>query len=111
SLEAYRQDLFEEFNKDKNKYLNMPKGVYTGFSGEQEICKEDGIIALLGYPTRPPKEKNHKYQLFDLIYINKNGEKVLLNQKEVLDALSHHRNKNRYVPEEVDRGEEAAITE
>lgn len=32
SLESYRQDLLEEFNKDKAKYLKMPKGIYTGFN-------------------------------------------------------------------------------
>ena len=111
SLESYRQDLFEEFNKDKSKYLNMPKGVYTGFSGVKEICKEDGIIALLGYPAQTSNKKDHKYQLFDLVYINKKGENVLLNQKEVLDALSHHKNKPRFVPEDIDRGEEPAIIE
>lgn len=31
SLERYRQDLLAEFNRDKDKYRQMPKGVYTGF--------------------------------------------------------------------------------
>lgn len=111
SLEAFRQDLFEEFNKDKSKYLEMPKGVYTGFTAEKEICKEDGIIALLGYPSKPPKKKEHRYQFLDLIYIDKYGQNVLLNQKEVLNALSQHKNKNRFVPEGIDKGEESAINE
>jgi SNF2 family DNA or RNA helicase len=29
SLERYRQDLLAEFNRDKDKYRQMPKGVYT----------------------------------------------------------------------------------
>jgi len=33
----------------------------------------------------------------------------LLNQKEVLDALAKHKYKSRFVPPEVDRGEEEAI--
>jgi len=33
----------------------------------------------------------------------------LLNQKEVLDALAKHKERDRFVPEAVDRGEEFAI--
>lgn len=111
SLEKYRQDLLEEFNRDKAKYQLMPKAVYTGFKGDTVVCKKDGIIALLGYPSKPEKKKDHIYKVFDLIYIDKKGELVLLNQKEVLDALTYHKDKNRYVPNAIDNGEEPAIKE
>lgn len=111
SLERYRQDLLEEFNKNKNKYLRMPKGVYTGFNADKNICKQTGIIALLGYPARPAKNPDYEYQLFDLIYINMQGKAVLLNQKEILDALTAHKDKNRVVPDSVDKGREDAITD
>lgn len=111
SLERYRQDLLEEFNKDKAKYLRMPKGVYTGFKAEKSICNENGLIALLGYPSKPSKVLNHEYKLFDLIYIDKKGKQVLLNQKEVLDALTHHKDNDRFVPESIDKGDEIAIQE
>lgn len=111
SLERYRQDLLEEFNRDKAKYIRMPKGIYTGFRADKEICSEKGLIALLGYPTKPSKAINHEYKVFDLVYINMKGELVLLNQKDVLDALTHHKNKDRFVPDAVDKGEENAIKE
>ncbi len=118
SLERYRQDLLEEFNRDKAKYQKMPKGVYTGFEscgthleGNREVCNSNGIIALLGYPAKPPKSLEHQYQLFDLIYIDYDGKLVLMNQKEVLDALTFYKDKNRFVPDAVDRGEESAIAE
>ncbi|WP_053991283.1 helicase-related protein [Mangrovimonas sp. TPBH4] len=109
SLERYRQDLQEELNKDKAKYQRMPKGVYSGFKADQSICAEDGIIALLGYPNRPEKAKTHEYKVFDLIYINNNGKLVLLNQKEVLDAITIHKECNRYVPDAIDNGDETVI--
>jgi superfamily II DNA/RNA helicase len=109
SLERYRQDLLEEFNKDKAKYLRMPKGVYTGFKAETTVCAENGLIALLGYPARPAKATQHEYKVFDIIYINKQGKLVLLNQKDVLDALTHHKDKDRFVPDAIDKGEDAAI--
>ncbi|MBF0205215.1 MAG: SWF/SNF helicase family protein [Desulfamplus sp.] len=111
SLEDFRQDLLEELQKDEKYYKKMPKGVYTGFKANQSVCPETGIIALLGYPSKPPKVLNHEYQIYDLIYINKNGKQVLLNQKEVLDALSQHRKESRFVPEKIERGEESAIKE
>lgn len=111
SLERYRQDLLEEFNKDKDKWKRMPKGVYTGFKADPTVCAENGLIALLGYPAKPSKTMNHEYKVFDLIYINSQGEKVLLNQKEVLDALTHHKDKDRFVLDAIDKGNDAAIQE
>jgi len=109
SLESFRQDLNAEMNLVKDKYDKMPKGIYTGFKRNNEICPEDGIIALLGYPAKPSGVKDFSYSSHDLIYIDKEGNSVLFNQKEVLDALAKHKNKSRFVPSEVDRGEEEAI--
>jgi len=115
SLERYRQDLLAEFNRDKDKYRQMPKGVYSGFLGDMatgehtRICS--GIVALLGYPAKPSKKLDHQYQVFDLIYIDKSGKLVLNNQKEVLDFLTVNKDKERFVPDEVDRGEPLAIAE
>ena len=111
SLERYRQDLLAEFNRDKDKYRQMPKGVYTGFLGDGEIGDRNGIVALLGYPVKPSKKLDHQYQIFDLIYINKSGNLILNNQKEVLDFLTLNKEKKRFVPDAVDRGEENAIAE
>ena len=111
SLERYRQDLLSELKSQQRKYEQMPKGVYTGFVAESDVCPQKGIIALLGYPAQKPKERNHSYQIHDLIYINMSGEMVLLNQKEVLDALTVHKDKARFVPDSIDKGEEAEIIE
>jgi len=46
-----------------------------------------------------------------LIYIDKSGKLILNNQKEVLDFLTLHKQKERSVPSAVDWGEEDAITE
>jgi ERCC4-related helicase len=111
SLERYRQDLLEELKANQKKYEEMPNGVYTGFIAEKEICPKTGIIALLGYPAKPPNLKEYNYQAYDLIYIDINGEPVLLNQKEVLDALNLHKEKERFVPDAVDIGEKKTIQE
>jgi len=109
SLEKYRQDLLEELQQHEKKYKQMPKGVYTGFKADKAVCAEPGMIALLGYPARPPQTTDYQYQTYDLIYINMKGQSVLLNQKEVLDALAHHKDQPRYVPERIDQGDERSI--
>jgi len=109
SLEKYRQDLLEEYQQNTEKYSRMPKGVYSGFKVIHESCSENGLIALLGYPSKPPKTENHVYQSYDLIYIDNKGKPVLMNQKEVLDALTIHKEEPRYIPRGIDTGEEKEI--
>ena len=110
SLERYRQDLLEEFNRDKEKYKKMPKGVYSGFKAEDTVCAKTGLIALLAYPTKPAKADNHSYTSFDLIYIDDKGDRVLANQKEVLDAITFHKDFDRYVPNHIEKGDEKSIS-
>lgn len=109
SLETFRQDLSEELKAKRHFYESMPKGVYTGFIPQTDVCSQDGIIALMGYPTRPPKSHSHQYRGYELIYINYEGKPVLLNQKEVLQALSKHKDENRNVSKSIDNGEPEAI--
>ena len=109
SLETFRQDLADELKAKQRFYESMPKGVYTGFVPQPNVCPEEGIIALMGYPTKPPKALLHQYKGHELIYINHEGKAVLLNQKEVLTALFKHKDQDRKVPRAVDNGEPAAI--
>ena len=112
---AICQDLLAEFNRDKDKYRQMPKGVYTGFAAVQKSGVNDdlhnGIIALLGYPAKPAKKLDHQYQVFDLIYIDKSGKLILKNQKEVLDLLTLYKDNERFVPDAINRGEAVAVAE
>lgn len=87
----------------------MPRGVLSGFKKDEEHCPEPGLIALLGYPSKPPKTTDFTYQYFDLIYIDKDGENIQMNQKEILDALTAHKNQPRVVPSGIDRGDSSAI--
>jgi SNF2 family DNA or RNA helicase len=109
SLEQYRAELLTEFMRDTEKYAAMPNGVYTGFLPIKEVCAKPGIIALLGYPARPQGYIPHGYKSWDLIYIDMKGKPVLINHKEVLDALNRHKEHDRSVPEPIDKGEAEAL--
>lgn len=95
SLEGFRQELLEELKKNQDYYRNLPNGIYTGFIALPEVCAEQGLIALLGYPSRPAKSKDFIYKGYELLYLNHAGESVFMNQKEVLDALMQHKSCER----------------
>jgi len=116
SLDNFRQDLLDEINSKTEDYENMPKGVYSGFQiiAENNIIEEkesfkNGIISLLGFPSKPPKSRNHKYKKYDLVYIDKDGKQILDNQKEVFEFLKKHKDNIRFVPDKVDKGDEETI--
>jgi hypothetical protein len=111
SLEVYRQELQMELKKNQKHYQSMPRGIYTGFKAIQEVCPQPGIIALLGYPTRPPKTVNFTYKGHELIYINGKGDSVLVNQKEVLDAIAKHKEclRDNDGLRAIDQGDEKSI--
>ncbi len=111
SLESFRQELYEELKNNQKFYNGLPNGVYTGFLGNPGVCPEKGIIALLGFPCRPSGVAGFKYRSHELIYIDMEGNPVLLNDKEVLDALAKHKEDSRFVPKAVDQGEPDSIKE
>jgi ERCC4-related helicase len=109
SLETFRQELLEELRKNEQFYKSLPNGIYTGFKANPEVCPQEGLIALLGYPSKPAKANNFEYKGYELIYIDHSGKSVFLNQKEVLDALAKHKHEIRFVPKAIDRGEPKSI--
>ncbi|HMN33559.1 MAG TPA: helicase-related protein [Chitinophagaceae bacterium] len=109
SLETFRQELLEELRKNEEFYKSLPNGIYTGFKAIQEVCPQEGMIALLGYPSKPAKANNFEYKGHELIYIDHSGKSVFLNQKEVLDALAKHKDEIRFVPKAIDQGEPKSI--
>jgi len=109
SFETFRQELLEELKKNEQFYKSLPNGIYTGFKAIQEVCPQEGMIALLGYPSKPTKLANFEYKGYELIYIDHSGKSVFLNHKEVLDALAKHKEEIRYVPKAIDQGEPKSI--
>ena len=110
SLEAFRQDLAAELRRNEERYRAMPKGLYTGFRKDGEVCLKDGIIALLGSPAKPAGAPHTAYASYELIYLDFTGEAVILNQKGVLEALAKHKHLPRAVPDAIDGGDALALT-
>jgi ERCC4-related helicase len=111
SLESFRQELFSYFEHEKEKYIRMPNGVYSGFKKDGDLCSKKGLIALLGSPSKPSGDKKFKYERHELVYVDEGGNSILLNQKDILRALSENKEKPRYVDKEIDDGKGEKIKE
>jgi ERCC4-related helicase len=104
SLETFRQELMEELKQNERYYKSLPNGIYTGFKIADDSCNEEGIIVLL--KSKFAVENQDPYEL---IYINKSGESVLLNRREVLDVLAKHKDEIRFVPDAIENGDTTEI--
>ncbi|MDR2065441.1 MAG: phospholipase D-like domain-containing protein [Prevotellaceae bacterium] len=103
SLETFRQDLLNTLKERQKYYQSMPDGIYTGFKIVNKICPGAGIIALLKYRNKTAAKP------YELVYIGLDGKEILNNQKEILSALASHKDESRFVPEEIERGDETTI--
>jgi len=98
--------------KNKEFFERMPNGIFTGFKSipdKQYPELHDGIIALLGYPAKPDEADIHIYNEHFLLYSNSKGFSTYSNNKEILGILRKHKYQSRYVPEDIEKGEQKAI--
>jgi len=109
SLESFRQELFELFQKKRKELESIPNGVYTGFKREDTLFSKpvvDGIIALLGFPRNLENSPKHKYDKLFLLYSNYDGNPVLNNIFDILSFLRMHKTAQRFVPVGIDKSDE-----
>jgi hypothetical protein len=118
SLEQFRQELFEFFKKNEEFFKRMPNGIFTGFRfvpDRKHASMPNSIIAVLGYPKRPEDTKDWVYPEIHILHQPIDGKDVarhvftVQNRQEILNLLRHHREENRYVPKEIDKGNEAEL--
>ena len=112
SLEQFRQELFDLFQKNKEFFERMPNGIFTGFQAEPDkkyTELPEGIIALLGYPKKPDDADTHTYNEYHLLYSHAKGFSTYNNNQEILGILRKHKNKIRFVPEDVENCDKDAL--
>ena len=107
SLETYRQDLLEYFEKNKDFFRKMPCGIFSGFKFESELFYDipESIVAVLGYPHRDEGcQKNYKNIYLVCQPIAPQGRTAAkeLNQAEILDFLRSNRKNERFVPQWIE---------
>lgn len=110
SLETFRQDLAVELNERRLYYENLPNAIFSGvkYSKSKTLNNDKGIISLLGSPPKKAQEKKN-YKNLRLIYIDKDGNEILLNDKEILQYLNEVKDLERYGCEKLDVGETSEV--
>lgn len=110
SLETFRQDLAVELNERRSYYENLPNAIFSGvkYTKSKLLNNEKGIVALLGSPHKSVTEKKN-YKTLRLIYIDKSGNEILLNDKEILQYLNEVKDLERYGCEKLDIGETTEV--
>ena len=107
SLEAYRQDLHEYFEKHKDAFRKMPCGIYSGFQIDSDKFSDipESIVAVLGYPHREEGSKKRYEKVYLMCQpVNTNRPTTFkeLNQAEILEFLRKTKREKRIVPDWIE---------
>ena len=110
SLETFRQDLAAELDERRKYYEDLPNAIFSGVQHtvSKNVESGKGLIALLGSPPKLAKEKKN-YKNLRLIYLDKDGKEILLNDKEILQYLNEVKDLERYGCEKLDVGDTAEV--
>ncbi|MAB67217.1 MAG: helicase [Bacteroidetes bacterium] len=111
SLEQFRQELLSVLLQNREKYDEMPNGIFSGFKIRPDLFDDpkEGMIGLLGYPKRNPNKPDHLYSELHLFYTSPNEAMVLINRQDILSFLRQHKNNERIVPSGVENGDEETL--
>lgn len=103
SLEVYRQDLLDYFEKYKQELERMPNGIFTGFQNEDTQFEKipESLVAVIGWPKRESNKDKYKQLYLMLQPANKNlaPSFVEMNQSEILEFLRKNKLKGRNLPD------------
>lgn len=111
SLEQFRQELLSVLLENRDKYEQMPNGVFSGFEVSPDLFDDpkEGMIGLLGYPKRNPNEPDQPYSEYHLFYAAPDEPMVLLNRQDILSFIRQHKNRERIIPEGIENEDENTL--
>jgi len=112
SMENFRQELYLLLQSKKKELESIPNGVFTGFLANPTLFQQDipeGMVALMGYPSKPTGVVDHHYQELHLMYLDKDKKIVFKNPKEILAVLQSQQKQARHIPKGLDAGEEKVV--
>lgn len=105
SLEMFRQDLIDYFDKHKDLFRSMPCGVFSGFMNQavQYGAIPESLVAVLGYPHRTRKTDNYK-QFYLMCQPVDGGAPVAheMNRSEILGMLRANKAQPTFLPDWIE---------
>ncbi len=109
SMEAFRQDLVDFYDKNRELFENIPNGVFSGFSLPEDFKEQmpESLIAVVGYPHRVRKDQPYTniYLLCQPVDSSAQVQYRELNQIDVLDFLRKNKKACRFVPDMIQTAE------
>lgn len=106
SLEVYRQDLLDYFEKYKQQLEAMPNGIFTGFRNEDSMFGHipESLVAIIGYPKRESATEKYREIYLMCQPADKSQAPTFaeMNRAEILDFLRKNRRNDRFVPSWID---------
>ena len=107
SLEVYRQDLLDYFEKYKEQLERMPNGIFTGFRNEDTLFEKipESLVAVIGYPRRESSKDRYReiYLMCQPADKSKAPQFTEMNRAEILDFLRKNRLRDRYLPDWIEK--------
>lgn len=101
TLEQFRQELSDYFEKFRSDLEEIPYGVFSGFKIRTDLPTlrnaegKKGLVALLRFK---------KDGTLHLMHVNNDGETTLHNHLHILDLLSKHKEEARSLPPDIEAG-------
>ena len=114
SLEVYRQELLDYFEKNRELFRRMPSGVFSGFKLPADAKEPipESLVAVLGYPRRKPGDVKTPYSRLYLMLQpvgNAPAEWKELPTSTILSFLRKHRLAETDLPQGVASGDVEAL--
>lgn len=114
SLEVFRQELLDYFEKNRELFSRMPSGVFSGFrlGADASPNVPESLVAVLGYPRRKPGDIKTSYTRLYLMLQpvgNAPAEWKELPTGTILSFLRKHRLAEMYLPAGIAKGDVAAL--
>lgn len=114
SLEVFRQELLDYFEKNRELFRKMPAGVFSGFKLPADAKEPipESLVAVLGYPRRKPGDVKTPYSRLYLMLQpvgNAPAEWKELPTGTILSFLRKHRLAETDLPQGVASGDVEAL--
>ena len=113
SLEVYRQDLLDYFEKYKQQLERMPNGIFTGFKNEDTLFEKipESLVAVIGFPKRESPSDRYReiYLMCQPDDMSQAPQFAEMNRAEILDFLRKNRLRDRYLPEWIEKPQNERI--
>jgi ERCC4-related helicase len=115
TLEAFRQELYEELTKNKEKFEEMPNGCYSGFRlGEKDTLlqpRRQCLVVLMGFPAESEADSNHKYEKLHLALADGEGVFQTWETISILRLLRDHKELPRHESEGLRKGADETLNQ